>query len=252
MRRLTHQYSLAKMFRGAVAILACLWAASSALATPIEFGNFHLLNANQPLSVTNNGGISETLQALSVPVVFNFTAQSGLSSVDRSATLTINPPPSVLPAIVAGSLLDQPFHPTSLSIIENGTGKNLLTMLATNGELVGISGAQNASVSGASTSVFSSDYATFTSPFSQSFNLGLATLSAPLTVGPGGFLNSFTSNLNGQFTVDSAGFTPNVPEPASVALFGVGILAVAARGLRRQSRCGNQATGERAGSMKRN
>lgn len=238
MRRLTHQHSLAtKVLRGAMALLACLWAASSALAAPIELGNFHLLNANQPLSFTNNGGTSATLQALSVPVVFNFTTQSGLSTVDRPATLTINPPPDVLPAIVAGSLLDQPIHPTMLSLIENSTGKNLLSMLATNGELVGISGAQNASVSGASTSVFTSDYATFSAPFSQSFNLGLATLSVPLSVGPGGFLNSFTSNLNGQFTVDSAGFVP-VPEPTSAALFGIGIMAIAARGLRKKQRPG--------------
>ena len=170
-----------------------------------------------------------------MPVVFNFTTQSGLSTVDRPATLTINPPPSFLPAIIGGSLLDQPIHPTTFSIIENSTGKNLLSMTATNGELVGISGAQNASLSGASTSVFSSDYATFSAPFSQSFNLGLATLSVPLTVGPGGFLNSFTSNLNGQFTVDSAGFVP-VPEPSCAALFGIGIIAIAARGLRKKQR----------------
>src|SRR5205823_13642888 len=130
--------------RGLAALLASLWIASSAWAAPIEFGDFHLINANQPLSFTNNGGVSAALQALNVPVVFNFTTQSGLSTVDRAATLTINPPPTVLPAIVGGSLLDQPIHPTTLSIIENGTGKNLLSMLATNGELVGISGALNA------------------------------------------------------------------------------------------------------------
>src|SRR5260221_14690281 len=101
MRRLTHQYSLATALRGAVGLLACLWAASSALAAPIELGNIHLVNANQPLSFTNNV-VSASLQALGVPVVFNFTAQSGLSTVDRPATLTINPPPSVSPAIVTG------------------------------------------------------------------------------------------------------------------------------------------------------
>jgi hypothetical protein len=235
MRRLTHYHSLATTARrGAMALLICLCAASSALATPIELGNFHLLNANQPLSFTNNV-VSATLQALSVPVVFNFTAQSGLSTVDRAATLTINPPPIASPATGSGSFLDQPIHPTTLSIIANSTGKNLLSMLATNGELVGISGAQNASLSGASTSVFTSDYATFSAPFTQSFNLGLATLSVPLSVGSGGFLSSFTSNLNGQFTVDSAGFIP-VPEPTSAALFGIGIMAIAIRGLRRKQR----------------
>src|SRR5438046_1805939 len=96
MRRLTHHHSFTLPLRGVAALLASLWVASSALATPIEFGNFHLINASQPLSFTNNGGISATLQALNVPVVFNFTVQSGLSTVDRAATLTINPPPTVL------------------------------------------------------------------------------------------------------------------------------------------------------------
>jgi len=70
-------------------------------------------------------------------------------------------------------------------------------------------------------------------------------LSAPLSVGPGGFLNSFNSNLNGQFTVDSAGFTI-VPEPASAALFGIGILAIAARGLRRRHQPGSANRGDAA------
>jgi hypothetical protein len=211
-------------------------AGSAAQATQMEFANFHLLNANQPLSFTNNGGISGTLHALSVPVIFNFTVQSGLPTVDHTASLTINPPPTVLPAIVSGTLLDQPINPTNFSIIENGTGKNLLTMLLANGDLVGLNGGVNASLSDVNTNVFSSDFATFGAPFTQSFNLGLATISVPLSVGPGGFLNSFISNVNGQFSVDSAGFTPiNVPEPASAILFGIGLLTVAAMARRKAS-----------------
>ena len=195
---------------------------SAAHATPIQFADFHLVNANQPLSFTNNGGASATLQAISVPVIFNFTTQSGLPTVDHTATLTINPPgtPSTVPAIVAGSLVDQPIRPANLSIIETGTGKNLLTMLSTGGDLVGFLGGVTASLSGMNTSAYSSDFATFNSPISESFNLGLATLSPSLSVGPGGFLNSFIANVNGQFTVDSGGITPKLPEPASVVLFG--------------------------------
>jgi hypothetical protein len=198
------------------------------------------LNANQPLSFTNKGGKYGTLHALSVPAVFNFTVQSGLPTVDHAATLTINPPgtlPTFLPALVGGSLLDQPIDPTNFSIIDNATGKNLLTMLSVNGDLVGLNGSVNASLSGASTNVFSSDFGTFAPSSSESFNLGLATMSVPLSVGPGGFLNSFVSNVNGQFSVDSTGFIPiNGPEPASGILFGLGLLTFAARARRKASR----------------
>jgi hypothetical protein len=240
MTKLTRQYPLEAALRCAAALLTSMLAVSVVQATPIELANFHLLNANQPLSFTNNGGTSGTLHALSVPVVFNFTVQSGLPTVDRAATLTIDPPgtlPTLLPALVAGSLLDQPIDPTNFSIIDNGTGKNLLTMLSVNGDLVGFNGGVNASLSGAGTNVFSSDFGAFVPSSSESFNLGLATMSVPLSVGPGGFLNSFVSNVNGQFSVDSTGFTPiPVPEPASAILFGIGLLSFAAMARRKASR----------------
>lgn len=222
---------------GLLSTTACLFATPAAQGAPIEFANFHLLNSNQPVSFTNNGGISATLQALSVPVVFNYTMQSGLPTADRSAILTINPTPTTIPAIVAGSLIDQPIHPTSFSIIEVGTGKNLLTMSSTNGELVGLSTALNASVSGTAAGVYTSNFATFAPSASESFNLGLATLSTPLTVGAGGFLSSFNSNIIGQFSVDSTGFTPNVPEPSTIAIFATGLVLfplLRRRGRRRQ------------------
>lgn len=244
MPKTIHRHLAATALRCAAALLTSVLASTAAQATPMEIASFHLLNANQPLSFTNNGGTSGTLQALNVPVIFNFTVQSGLSTADRAAILTINPPgtpPTFLPAVIGGSLLDQPIHPTNFSIIENGTGKNLLTMLSTNGDLVGLNGSSNASLSGAATSVFSTDFGTFGSSSSENFNFGLATTTVPLSVGPGGFLNSLVSNVNGQFSVDSAGFTPNVPEPASAALFGIGLLTFAALARRK--------TGRKAGTL---
>jgi hypothetical protein len=199
-----------------------------AQAALFQFADFHLINANQPLSLTNNAGTSATLQALSVPVVFNFTTQSGLSTVDRNAILTVNPASATItPATVSGSLLDQPINPLSFSIIESGTGKNLLTMTPTSGDLVGLSNSVTGSLGGTKTNVYTSDYATFSSSANESFNLGLGTISPLLSVGPGGFLNSFVANVNGQFSADTAGFTPKIPEPASAALAGVGVLSIA-------------------------
>jgi len=211
---------------GPIVTLACLLTGSAAQGAPIEFANFHLLNSNQPLSFTNNGGVSATLQALSVPIVFNYTVQSGLPTTDHPAILTINPPAIVTPAIAAGSLIDQPIHPLSYSIIETGTGKNLLTMSSANAELVGLAGALSASVSGNANGVYSSTFAAFAPSASESFNLGLATVSPSLSVGPGGFLNSFNSNIIGQFSVDSTGFTPNVPEPSTIALVATGLVLI--------------------------
>jgi hypothetical protein len=62
------------------AVVAMLLVAAASQAAPIGLGNFHLINATQPLNFTNNAVISGSLSAISVPVVFNFTTQSGLST----------------------------------------------------------------------------------------------------------------------------------------------------------------------------
>jgi hypothetical protein len=230
MRKFMSHCRVSAAIRFGVALAATVLAAAAAQAAPIELGSFHLLNASQSLSFTNNGGVSASLSAISVPVIFNFTTQSGLSTADHSALLTINPVgtlPTTVPAVAAGSLLDQPINPLRFSIIETGTGKNLLSMSSTGGDITGLSGAVNADLSGTHTAVYSSDFGTFSASTAESFNFGVATMSAALSAGPGGFLNSFIANLNGQFSVDSTGFIPT-PEPASVVLFGMGLFACAA------------------------
>src|SRR5262245_44942524 len=72
-------------------VVAPLMIGTVAQAALFQFADFHLINASQPLSLTNNAGTSATLQALNVPVVFNFTSQSTLPTLDRNAILTINP-----------------------------------------------------------------------------------------------------------------------------------------------------------------
>jgi hypothetical protein len=222
---------LSAVFRCAVALLMSLMAASAAQATPIEFADFQLLNADQPVSFTETSG----LFAASVPVIFNFTSQSGLSTVDHAGLLTITESFALTPASsLGGGFLEQSILPSTLSITEVGTGLNLLTMSFT-GNLVGLSGGPNASLSGAEgtgqTVTFTSSFATFAGT-ENSYNLGLAEIS-PLLSTIDGFLNNFAANMDGQFTTDSASFMPIVPEPSSAVLFGMGLLAVAALACRK-------------------
>ena len=169
------RYPVTATLQGIAVLLALTLVGSSAEAVPIEFANFNLLNANQPLTFTNNDGASGTIAALGVPVTFNFTSQSGLSTADRAATLTLNAlgTTTTVPAIALGAgHLDQPFGSTLiLSIIENGTGNNLLTMSFT-GDLVGRSGGPNGGLSGADVTgqvvSFTSDFGFF-APIGKSF-----------------------------------------------------------------------------------
>ena len=211
---------------------------SAAQATPVEFANFHLLNANQPLCfpIRRNSG---SLVAESVPVVFNFTTQSGLPTTDHFATLTINPqggPSTVAPAIPAGPLVDQPINvPTTMLITEDGTNANLLTMTFTgnlSGTIRGTESALTGAESLADLVTYTSSFGTFQSP-GNSYNLGLATADIPLSIGPGGFLNSFIANVNGQF---SANFTANIPEPSSLVLLGLGLATIVGPAIRQRRR----------------
>jgi hypothetical protein len=239
MPKLGHKLPLSAVLRCAAALLASLIAASAAQATPIEFSSFHLSNANQPISFTNNGATSASIFALNVPVVFNFTSQSGLSTVDHAGLLSITNSLITTPASsLGGGFVNQPISTsTTLSIIEVGTGFNLLTMSFT-GDLSGLSGGPSASLIGADatgqTISYSSSFATFAGT-GDSYNLGLATINPTLSIGPGGFLNSFVANIDGQFTTDSASLI-RTPEPSSVVLFGIGLIAVAVLTRRRSIR----------------
>jgi len=205
-------------------VVAALAVATPASAASVEFADFNAPNANQPFHFTNNGA-SGTISA-SATVSFNFTAASGMSTVDRPATLTISGT-TFTPAVpLPGSFVDQRISgPATLSLTEIGTGKNLLT-LAFTGDLVGRLGSPSASLSGADTSgdtvTYTSDFLTFMQP-GNSYNLGLANITPILSIGPGNFLNTFIANVNGQFT----GMVQAVPAPTSVAMLGTGLVAAA-------------------------
>ncbi len=219
MQKLTDKYRLTAVLRFAAAILTTMTFASAARATPIEFANFRLSNADQPLSFSNNTTFASIIAA-NVPVVFDFTSQSGLSTVDHAGILSITNTPIATAASAFATILDQPIPSSAtLTIIDSNSGMNLLTMTFT-GNLIGQSNGPSASLIGAETNgqtvTFSSSFASFAQT-DNSYNLGLATISPTLSIGPGGFLSSFVANINGQFTTDSGSL--DVPEPASATLF---------------------------------
>jgi hypothetical protein len=201
--------------------LAALTMNATAKADPFGFANFDLTNANQPFSFTNNGGTSGTISA-SAQVNFNFTQQTGLSTANHAATLTITGS-TFTPAQTVIGIVDQPISNIStLTLTDNVTHQNLLTMTFT-GQLVGSAGGASAEVIGSDTAgavvQYKSDFLAFNEP-GNSYTLGLNTLAPAFTIGAGGFLNSFVANITGQFTANAIA----VPEPASVVMYGTGIV----------------------------
>ena len=198
--------------------------AGAARGAPYNFAVFTDLSGTRPFSFTNNGGVSATISTGSIPVTFDFTTPTGLSTAPRAATLTLTGS-STLPASNPGGNVDQPITSATLSITENGTGKNLLSMTFT-GILAGIASGPNAQLSGADTNsqtvTFTSDYLTFTPP-GNSYALSLAAVTPALSIGPGGFLGSFQADITGQFTGNA------VPEPVSLSLFALAPLALLRR-----------------------
>jgi hypothetical protein len=204
---------------------------SLAFATPhasasIIFATFSEPGTSQGFTFKNNTS-SGSISA-STPVDFEFTAASGLPTTVHNATLTISGPPLVAPASSFGALLDEPVGgPQVLTIIDNGTSANLLTMVFT-GDLAGFNTAPSASLIGADTTAntvtYTSAFLTFSGP-GNSYNLGLADLSVPLTLGPGGFLNTFLANIDGQFTGGNVSGGGS-PEPASLGILALGAVAL--------------------------
>lgn len=194
--------------------------AASASAAPVEFADFNSPANGQAFRFTNNGGTSGSISVASAPINFNFTAATGLSTADRSALLTITGNTFTPATALGGGFIDQPISNISTLSITSG-GQNLLTMTFT-GDIIGRNA--NASLLGSDTSgqvvQFTSDFLTFQQP-GNSYNLSLAAISPNLSIGAGGFLNSFLASINGQFTANIV----SVPAPGSIAMFGTGIAA---------------------------
>lgn len=206
---------------------------ASAQASPTTFAQFTQAAPGTPFALNNAVSFGQAgIQGSSTQVYFNFTGASGQSTVVHNATLLLQAATSV-PATSAtlggNTYLDQSINANNdvLTIIDNNTGKTLLSLTFT-GDIVGKQNDTSASLSGSNDPVAGGDTVTYSSQFVNfapgvnSYLLGLTSISPSLSIGPGGFLNSFTSSITGSF----AGTTlAAVPEPVSVAMFSTGILA---------------------------
>lgn len=205
--------------------VALLMATATAQAASVPFAQFQQTTGS-PVNFTNSGGAlgTLTLSPPAVPVTFNFLGTSGLPTADRAAVMTLNAL-SLTPATNAGGVLVQPINgpANAITFTEVGTGKNLLTMIFT-GNILGFAGSSNAQLSGdlalGNTVIYTSDYLTFGGPGSNeaSYLIGLPQVTPALSIGAGGFLNSFSANAFGSFSSGIA----FVPEPASVVMMGSG------------------------------
>ena len=198
----------------AAALLISVFLAETSSAVPYNFANVTEPGGNHPLVWINNGGTSGTLSALRVPVEFSFTTPTGYSTAPHAATLSVSASDSA-PAIAGGGFDIQPINQIStLTVTDNLTGKNLLSM-SFDGNLAGLSGGPNGTLQGADNALgetvsFTSDYLTFAPP-GNSYSISLGNITPGLSIGPGGFLNSFTSDFSGVFTANATA----VPEPAT-------------------------------------
>jgi hypothetical protein len=218
---------------GVSSVLLAASVASVAKAAAIQFATFDAINADAPLSWTNVGGTSGVLSVVNAPIQFTFTNQSGLPST-FNAVLNISSqgPSATVPAIpgfVDAQVLDQQvvLTVTNPAVPAGQPGNDLLTAVFSQAYLYGVDGSLGGAIADQSPTVaYYSDYLAFNNVGGNAFTLGLETLSAPISVGPGGFLNSFVSNLDGQFSAPSLG---SIPEPSSLGLLGVAGLALVRR-----------------------
>ena len=221
----------------ALAALA-LTAPSSAQAAPASFAQFTQSVSGAPFNFSNNTSnatIGLSNFSTSTPVNFNFLSGPDTSTHLATLSVTAVTTAAATSTPIAGkSFIDQSINgggsPSSdvLKIVDNATGKILLSLTFT-GDILGFQSNSTGQISGSTargnTVTYSSDYGNFGTG-TNTYSLGLTSINPVLSIGPGGFLNSFTSSINGSFR---GSFQPvgAVPEPASVAMFGSGILATA-------------------------
>jgi len=213
-------------------------------AGQVTFAQFSQAGTGSPFVFTNQAtNATAGIVNLSTQVNFNFTV-GGVSNASHQATLTLHAvtDEAATSATLGGKTYvsqglngnngSNPAIPQNTVVITDNTTHQVLLSMTFTGDITGQKNSSSGSITGNSdASLTTHSYVTYSSQVLSGLNnstpnsyvLGLTSI-APggLSVGSGNFLNSFTSALTGSFSRTTT--LTVVPEPASIAMFGTGIL----------------------------
>lgn len=216
------------MIAGAIAaITVTALSVGSAFAQTTTFADF-TQQSNAKLFVFNNTGSTSTFTATApikftyeVPNGTGFTATQILGTLTMSATVDA-------PASSSGlHNIEQTFGATTLTFTASTpiNGKtNLLTVVATDSALDGKnnSGAPVLSLDGVT---FTSDFLDFSNTNERNGALSFSAFNN-LSIAGNGYLTSNQGNGTGTFATNPPPTVPTVPEPATTAAMGLGMLGI--------------------------
>jgi len=219
----------------ALAAVAMFGLSSTAHAAPVQFAGYTQQTANYPITFNNSTGDITGSNA----VVFTFTNAVGgvnsalYSGVDATLTMTITNAQPVAAFGPGNQFLYGTYGSATISIKSNtaigshAAGSNLLTVQIGNvGSILSQVGSTTPNYSGQSDAgqtdiKYTSDFVNFATPYKAAFNISFL-LRSGLTK-DGNYFGANSASSGGQFSSEPPPVA--VPEPASVALVALGLIA---------------------------
>jgi len=219
-------------------ILSAATAGTANAQSALAVGNYSQdTPGNQPFVFTNSAGPVLTGVATNVPIAYtfgtNFLADPALANfVFDDAELDFNVTATTAAVVLGGGnnlqmTLNGSFLITatvggSIGSINYNAGDTILSATFSSSTILAGAGVSLVSSATNSTITYSSPlFYDFTGLFGETLGLNLTSVNPGITIGGGGLLNSFTG---GNFTGSFSGNL--VPEPASLAMAGLGLLGV--------------------------